>query len=113
MDSAAPIQVAASTAFPAVPSRTRGQWLGTLGLGAVLWFAAVAGAHIIPQVFFGLRLQGWPYGVVGVLQLLLVPPAIALALRPARVRLADLGLRAESFWADVAIGAAVVIHRWA
>lgn len=109
MNRSEPSPPARGSSAAAVPARSRRQWLGALGLGAVLWFVAVAAAHVLPQVFFGLRLEGWPYGVVGVLQLLLVPPAIALALRPARIRLADLGLRAVAFWADVAIGTAVAV----
>lgn len=88
---------------------TKRRWLITLLLGAVLWFAAVVVSHILPQVVFGLRLQGWPYAMVGLIQLFLVPLAIAVALRPAKLRLRDLGLTSVEWRRDAAIGGTVAV----
>jgi hypothetical protein len=88
---------------------TKKRWIATLSLGTLLWLAAVALAHILPQVIFDLRLQGWPYGVVGLLQAILAPVAIALALSPARARLQDLGLTTHRWQRDALIGAGLAV----
>ena len=92
---------------PAAPSK--GRWLVALLLGAVLWLAAVFASHLIPQVGLGLRLEGWPYGLVGLIQIVLTPLVLALALRPVGLGLRELGLTTRGFGADVAIGAAVAV----
>ena len=98
-----------STVAPSdgVPSTRR--WLLALAVGTLLWFAAVALSFILPQTLLGLRLQGWSYGVVGVLQLALALPAIALALRVVGLRLRDAGLTGAHWRADAAIGVAVAV----
>lgn len=109
MDSAIPRRPVSAPPTTLTPGLPRRRWLATLALGSVLWFVAVAVAHVLPQVVFGLRLHGWPYGVVGLLQFLLVPLAIALALRPVGLRLRDLGLTGTAWRTDALIGAAVAI----
>lgn len=97
------------TVGPAPSPAGKRRWLLALFLGALLWFLAVVVAHVLPQAAFGLRLQGWPYGVVGVLQALLAPFAIAVGLRPVGARLRDLGLTTARWRSDVLIGAAVAV----
>lgn len=99
--------LAPASAQPVLPSRKR--WLATLLLGAALWLLAVGVAHVLPQVAFGLRLQGWPYGVVGLIQALLAPIAIALSLRLVGLRLRDVGLVTAHWRSDALIGAAVAV----
>lgn len=92
-----------------LPRAPRRRWLLALILGALLWLGAVLVAHVLPQVAFGLRLQGWPYGVVGVIQALLAPLAIAAALRPVGRRLRDLGLTGAGWGREALLGAVVAV----
>lgn len=109
MDSAITHRPAAASARAARPGATRRRWLLTLLLGAALWLLAVAVSHVLPQVALGLRLHGWPYGVVGLIQAVLAPLAVALALRPVGLRLRDLGLTTARWRRDALIGAAVAV----
>jgi membrane protease YdiL (CAAX protease family) len=84
------------------------EWIALL-LGSVLWLVAVAVAHLLPQIAFGLRLHGWVYGLVGVIQALLAPIAITVALRVVGRRLRDGGLTTNHWRSDTIIGAAVAI----
>lgn len=86
---------------------TKKRWLLALLLGTMLWLLATVASQILAAVVFDGPLLGWHYGVIGVLQAVLGPMAIMVALHPVGLRLRDLGLTRTAWRRDAAIGAAV------
>lgn len=74
---------------------SRGRWWLAVVLGTLAFALAVAGSFILPQVLFGLRLEGVGYAAVGVMQLGLALVLLTLALKLARLRWRDVGLVRE------------------
>ena len=99
----------AAALAPTPKSASKGRWAGALLLGMVLFLIAVFASHLLPQVVLGLPMEGPTYALVGVLQAMLVPVALAFGLRPVRLRLRDIGLTAVQWRSDVLIGAAVAV----
>jgi len=78
-------------------------------LGATLWLIATVASQFLPQVVLDLPLVGPTFALVGMIQVLLVPAAIALGLRLVRLRLRDIGLTTARWRRDVLIGAAIAV----
>ena len=74
-----------------------------------LFLIAVFASHLLPQVVLGLPMEGPTYALVGMLQAVLVSVALALGLRPVRLRLRDVGLTTVQWRSDVLIGAAIAV----
>lgn len=89
------------------PGVGRMRWLASLALGALLCLAIFIASNIGPQFLLG-HLEGMDFALVGVLQAVLVPIAVVVALKPTGLGLPDVGLRGGgSFGRDFAIGLAV------
>lgn len=86
---------------------SRARWALALVVGAVAWLAATVASQVVPVVLMGLELQGATYAWVALLQLVLGPLAVLLALRIAGCRLRDVGLTASRWRADALVGVAV------
>jgi membrane protease YdiL (CAAX protease family) len=91
----------------AEPGRLR--WVLALAVGTALWLGATVASQFVPQVFLRLPLHGWVFALVGLIQALLAPAAIGLALLLVGKRLTELGLTSRRAAADTAIGVAVAV----
>lgn len=94
------------------PGVGRTRWIVTLALGTLLCLAIFVVSNVGALFALG-HLEGIDYAVVGLVQAALVPLAAFLALKPVRLGLRDVGLRARDaagdFRADVLIGLGVAV----
>lgn len=86
---------------------SRGRWLVSLAIGFALGMLAFFGSNLLPQALLGRTPVGIDYALVGLVQALLVPAAVVLALRPVGLRLGDVGVTGSRFAADALVGLAV------
>lgn len=91
------------------PVASRWRWGAALLLGTALWLAATVASQFVPQVVLGLPLEGATFALVGLLQAVLGPLAVALALRVVGARLRDVGFTADQWREDALVGAAVAV----
>lgn len=87
----------------------RGRYLAALLVGLVLYLAVAVGSNVIPSVFLPGDLAGFDFAWIGIIQIIFGLLAIALALRIARLRLRDVGLRFDGWPKEALIGAAVAL----
>lgn len=83
------------------------RWAAALVFGTVLFLLSFLASNFIPSALFNLTMVGPTYAFVGVLQLLLAPVGIALALRIVRLRIRDVGLTTTQLRKDSFIGLTV------
>ncbi len=87
---------------------TRPRWLLSLFLGTTLSLAGILLSQIIPTMLFG-EVEGAAFGLVGLIQLVLVPLAVWVGLRPVGIGLKDIGLRGPKVLQDFGLGLSVAL----
>ncbi len=98
---------ARSIELPLAVSRVR--CAAALLIGTLLFLLIVLGSNLLPAQVFGTVPGTSAYAWTGLLQAVLVPLALMLALRPVGGRLRDLGLVRRNIVTDVLIGAAIAL----
>jgi len=85
------------------------RWLAALLVGIVLHYMAAAGAILVTLAIVGSpdKIVGLSLALLGLVKMLLMTGAIAIAMRLANRRLRDLGLTTVNWRTDVVIGAAI------
>lgn len=94
------------------PSRqapAAGRLIVALVLGVVLWLVGTVVSQFVPQVVLGLELEGPTFALVGLIQLLLGPLAVWLALRLVGLGFRDIGATREGWRVEAMVGAAVAV----
>lgn len=86
---------------------TRAQWSASLGLGVVLCLAVFFATNVITELALGRRLEGLDYALVGLLQALLIPLVLVIALKPVGIGMAGIGLQGPHLGTDALIGLGV------
>lgn len=92
-----------------VPGATRSRWIGSLLLGTLLSLAVFVGSNVVPRLVLGRPLAGTDYAAVGLLQIVLVPAAVWIGLRPLGIGLRDLGVKGPRFGRDLCVGLATAL----
>lgn len=88
---------------------TRPRLALALLLGSGLFLLVVLGSNLLPALLAGAPAGGVTYAVTGLLQALLMPAALALALLPVGWRLHDLGLTGQGWKSDALIGMLIAL----
>ena len=85
------------------------RWLAALLVGVLLHYVAAAGAILVTLAIVGSpdKIVGLSLALLGLVKMLLMTGAIAVAMRLANRRLRDLGLTTVNWRTDVVIGAAI------
>lgn len=86
---------------------TRARWFASLGLGVVLCLAVFVATNVVPAIALGRRLEGLDYALVGLLQALLIPHVLVIALKPVGIGIEHIGLRGPHLRTDALIGLGV------
>ena len=87
----------------------RSRWALALFVGTGLTLAADFSSQAIPMVLLGLPLERFTFALVGALKLVLGLPALAVGLRLAGLRFADVGLVTRDWRVDSLIGGSVAV----
>lgn len=90
-------------------TRSKSRWAISLALGSVLFLLIVLSSTLLPVLIAGAHPPAGYHAATGLVQALLVPVALALALRLVGWRLGDIGLTHRNWRSDVPIGLVVAV----
>ncbi len=90
------------------PDVGRGRWAVAAVMGTGLGVGMIFLSYLVPAIVLG-SVEGATYGLVGILQMTLVPIAVWIGLRPVGLSLSDIGLRGPRIGADAALGLSVAL----
>lgn len=88
---------------------SKARWAASLALGSGLFLLIVLASTLLPVLIAGSHPPAGFYGGTGLVQALLVPVALALALRPLGWRLGDIGLTRQNWRSDALIGLTIAV----
>ncbi|NVJ61121.1 MAG: CPBP family intramembrane metalloprotease [Gammaproteobacteria bacterium] len=80
------------------------KWIGCIALISLLWFIGLVLSQVIPNVVFGMEMQGVTYGFSAIIFAVTTALVIFLASKLLRLSKADLGLVSNNWLSDIGIG---------